>query len=65
MDEALLSLDVLSAVVDLLFDFPNASLLHSHITEFVLVPICEDPTSKLMQGLVVKVCDCDSNQESD
>ncbi len=30
----------------------HASLLHSHVTEFILVPICEDGLGRLLEGAI-------------
>ena len=45
IDDMLLNLDMMSCLLDLFFNTSRASLIHSHITEFILVPVCEDQVS--------------------
>jgi hypothetical protein len=55
VDDALLQLDIIPTVVDVFFTTRNSSMLHSSITEFILVPICEDQTNRLLAGAIEKV----------
>ena len=54
IDDALVSLDMMTTVVDLLFSMEHSSLLQSHVTEFILVPVCEDQTNKLLAAVITK-----------
>ncbi len=58
VDDALLQLDIIPSVVDVFFNTRNSSMLHSSITEFILVPICEDQSNRLLAGAIEKVQSC-------
>ncbi len=55
VDDALLQLDIIPAVVNVFFATKNSSMLHSSVTEFILVPICEDHANRLLAGAIHKV----------
>lgn len=78
LDDALNQHQMIETVCDLFFSTVNASLLHSHITEFILVPICEDGHNKILQCAIqkarlldrimqtfVNVADINSNEEEE
>ena len=55
IDDAIIAHELLEIICQLFFDTSKASVLDSHITEFILVPICEDSNSKLLNHLMKKI----------